>query len=105
MLAKGRQPKLNAKREVHRHPHPNMVKTSVSAEKMAVHYMTAALEKSRSSILGFGFPLPKSCLMKVWVGGGFLCMPGMGVTEDEKRLHRKDCGVGCCLTYLSGLLF
>ena len=56
-LAKGRQP--NAKREMHPHPHQNMVKTSISAEKMAVQYMTAALEKSRSSILGFGFPLPK----------------------------------------------
>lgn len=39
MLAKGRQPKLNAKREVHPHLHPDMVKTSISAEKMAVHYI------------------------------------------------------------------
>lgn len=85
MLAKRRQPKLNAKREVHPHPHPNMVKTSMSAEKMAVLYMTAALEKSCSSILDFGFPLPKSCLMKVWVGGGLLCMPGTGVTEDVEK--------------------
>ena len=59
ILAKGRQPKLNTKREVHPHPHPNMVKTSISAEKMDVKYMTATLEKSHSSILGFGFPLPK----------------------------------------------